>query len=238
MNCIVNIHFPFYFEGLHSVNENGVAIYSYFNNPVTVEKIALNHYYSKSREEFYSKRERGRSDTASKYTEEWFDMYDRNEEFDDGILKYREERAKIYKQPDKSHANERLLTALMKNLLPTLKPDTPPEFYRGKMETFLTCRAVAEYLKTKLADDAPAKFFEEAALVAILKSFAGMTFADARLFLRELPNLLSLPYPVVKDLRTAALNIIRQLMNTMHLNAMWKDFVELDYLKDILKIGG
>ena len=65
-----------------------------------------------------------------------------------------------------------------------------------------------------------------------------MTFADARLFLRELPNLLSLPYPVVKDLRTAALNIIRQLMNTMHLNAMWKDYVELDYLKDILKIGG
>lgn len=115
-------------------------------------------------------------------------------------------------------------------------PNTPPQFYAGKMETFLTCRAVASYLQTRLTDDAPAKLFEEAALKAILKSFAGMSLADARLLLRELPNLLSLPYPVVKELRGASLNIILQLMNIMRLNSMWRDYVELDYLQNLLKL--
>lgn len=63
-----------------------------------------------------------------------------------------------------------------------------------------------------------------------------MSFADARLLLRELPNLLSLPYPVVKDLRGACLNIIPQLMNTMRVNIMWRDYVELDYLQSLLKL--
>ena len=166
-----------------------------------------------------------------------FKVGDRNDEFDDGILTYRDERAKNFKLPDKSHANERLLNALMKNLSPTLLPNTPPNFYAGKMENFLTCRAVADYLKTKLPDDALAKFFEEAALKAILKSFTGMSFADARLFLRELPNLLNLPYSAVKDIREAARNIIPQLMNVMHLNGMWRDFVELDYINDLVKLG-
>ena len=124
----------------------------------------------------------------------------------------------------------------MTNLSPTPVPTTPPQFYAGKLETFLTCRAVAEYLKTHLTDAAPAKSFEEAALKAMLRSFAGMSLADGRLLLRELPNLLALPYPVVKDLRDACLNIIPQMMNIMRLNNMWKDYVELDYLQGLLKL--
>ena len=208
------------------------------NRPVTVEKIALNHYRCMSREEYFKRVTRGDASKpdSSRYNEEIFNKTDRNDEFDDGILKYRAERAKIYQPPDKSHAVERLFNALSKNLSPTLLPNTPPNFYAGKMETFLTCRAVSSYLKTKLTDDAPAKFFEEASLAAILKSFNGMTFADSRLLLRELPNLLSLPYPAVKDLRNACLQIIPQMMNIMHLNNMWKDYVELDYLQNLLKL--
>ncbi len=171
----------------------------------------------------------------SNYNMKAFDLYDRNEEFDDGILKYRDDRKKIYQPPDKSHAVERMFNALVKNLSPTLLPTTPPEFYRGKMETFLTCRAVSSMLKSKLVDDAPAKFFEEASIKAIIKAFNGMSFADALLLIRELPDLLSLPYPAVKDLCAAVINIIPQLMNVMHLNNMWKDFVELDYLQRLLK---
>ena len=117
-------------------------------------------------------------------------------------------------------------------------PNTPPEFYSGKLETFLTCRAVAAYLKTKLTDDTPAKFFEKASLVGILRSLIGMSFADARLFVRELPNLLNLPYPEAKDLHTAAAHIVPQMMNTMRINSMWREFVETDYINDLLKIGG
>ena len=239
INYLVNPHFPIYFEGFYSVNEKGGVVQGPSNEPVTDEKMAMNHYHTKSREEYKVKKIRGIGDRLSgdDYSEEQFNSYDRNEEFDDGILKYREARVKTYQPPDKSHANERLLTALMKNLLPTLKP-TPQDFYAGKMETFLTCRAVSSYLKTKLTDDAPAKFFEEASINAILKSMSSMTFADARLLIRELPNLLSLPYPVVNDLRVAVLNIIPQIKNIMRLNYMYKNFMDLDYLQDLLKLGG
>ena len=123
----------------------------------------------------------------------------------------------------------------MTNLSPTLVPTTPPQFYDGKIETFLTCRAVAAYLQTKLPNDVPLKFFEEASLKAILKSLGSMSFAEARLLIRELPKLLRLPYPVVKDLRNATLRIIPQLMEVMRLNIMFKDYIELDYLQDLLK---
>ena len=93
-------------------------------------------------------------------------------------------------------------------------------------------------LKSKLVDDTPAKFFEEASLKAILKSFSGMTLADARLLIRELPDLLSLPYPIVNDLRGECLKIIPQMLNVMHLNSMWKDYVELEYLQRLLKTFG
>ena len=231
-------HFFFYFEGLYAVNENGGLVRIEFNKPVTAEKIVVNHYYWKSREEYGRRYNRGRADMydAEAYKESNFTHQSCNEEFDDGILRYRAERAKNFRPPDKSHADERLFSALAKNLSPTLLPNTPPQFYAGKMETFLTCRAVASYLKTKLADDAPAKFFEEASLKAILKTVtSGMTFADARILIRELPNLLSLPYPVVKDLRQAVEQIIQGVLNTMRANLMYKNYYEFVYLQDLLK---
>ena len=230
-------HFAFYFEGVFAVNENGGIVQGAFNKPVTAEKIVMNHYSVKSREEYAKKVSRGAADHNT-YHMEAFDFNDRNEEFDDEILRYRFERAKKFKPHDMIHANERLLNALMKNLAPTLLPNTPPQFYSGKLETFLTCRAVAAYLKTRLTDDAPAKFFEKASLVGILRSLIGMSFADARLFVRELPNLLNLPYPETKDLSTAAAQIVPQMMNTMRINSMWREFVETDYINDLLKIGG
>lgn len=225
-----------YFESCHFVNENGKPVQGYNNNPVTVEKIAVNHYYTKSREEFTLKQNRGLADVVGKYGNDWFDVYDRNDEFDDGILKYRAARAKNFRPPDKGRTAERLLNALMVNLSPTLLPNTPQEFYRGKLETFLTCRASAAYLKTLLNDDTPAKFFEEAALKAIIRAINGMSLADARLFLRELPELLSLPYPAAKNIRNAALQIVPQLMNVLYMNNMWRDYSELNYLQRLLKI--
>ena len=69
-------------------------------------------------------------------------------------------------------------------------------------------------------------------------SVNGMTFADARLLIRELPNLLTLPYPVVKDLRNFSLQIISQMLNAIKTNGSWKDYVELDFIRDLIKIGG
>lgn len=240
INLIYHPHFAIYFGNCYFVNEIGTPLKPDSRNfPVTAEKIVINHYNTKSREEYLKKISRGAADGNQQlYTVDKFKYFDCNEEFDDGILRYRAERAKTFRPPDKSHADERLLNALMMNLSPTLVPTTPPQFYAGKMETFLTCRAVAAYLQTKLMDNTPAKFFEETALKAILRTLAsgGMTFADARLLIRELPNLLRLPYPVVNELRNAALQIIPRIMDVMRLNGMWKDYAELDYTQDLLKL--
>ncbi|MBR0260295.1 MAG: glycosyltransferase family 92 protein [Selenomonadaceae bacterium] len=229
-------HCANYFIDRHAVNENGKIVPSAFNVPVTVEKIVVNHYHIKSREEFAVKMKRGRADyKINTYDDAEFNSHDRNEIFDDGILKYFETR-KIYKPPDKSNVNEKLLNALMKNLSPVFLPNTPKEFYAGKLENFLTCRAVSSYLKTKLTDDAPAKFFEEASLKAILQNLSSpLNIADTLLLIRELPEILKLPYPAVKDLRGAMLQIILLLKDFFHANNMWKDFIELDYIHDLLK---
>ena len=210
---IINPHYAKYFEGKYALNSNGNkqavvlehSISYAFNKPVAYDKIVINHYLTKSREEYRVKRERGRADAkdvGSSYTDQQFKKIDHNDEFDDGILFYRDARAEIYQPPDKSHTDERLLSALERNLSPTLKIDTPLNFYAGKMETFLTCRAVANYLKTKLTDDTQVKLFEEASLKAILKALENSpSVADKELFDRELPELLKLPYPVVEELR-------------------------------------
>lgn len=240
INFLSSPHFPYYFADVYSINEIAIPVSGGYGKPVTAEKIVVNHYLCKSIEEYMQKTSRGPADgnmQVYSMRKAYLEFNDRNDEFDDGILRYRAERAKTFQPPDKSRADERLFTALATNLSPTLVPTTPPQFYAGKMETFLTCRAVAAYLKTRLTDDAPAKFFEEASLVAILRTIAsgGMSLADARLLIRELPDLLPLPYPVVNDLRGACLQIIPQMMNVMRVNWMWKDFTDLDYLQRLLK---
>ncbi len=243
---IFDPHHIVYFGGHYPVNEMGRPTFNHLNFPVTAEKIVVNHYYIKSREEFITKKTpRGWACPGKvPYDEKQFNLYDRNEEFDDGILNYRDARAKIYQPPDNSHVDERLLSALEKNLSPTLSTNTPQDFYADKMETFLTCRAVAAYLQTKLADTLQAKFYEEASLKAVLKSLDQVTLNDGRLFTRELPKLLSLPYPVVNELRAACQQVaipritgeIKKVVRGLERVDAWQYFVDLDYLQDIFNL--
>lgn len=233
-------HDPEFFEGIFRVDERPVAIPPVDSLlPIVADKIAINHYRCKSKEEFLNKLIRYHNQPVTGYMigVDIFEQFDHNDEFDDGILRYRAERAKTFRPPDLAHAYERMFNALTANLSPTLVPTTPPQFYAGKMETFLTCRAVADYLKTRLIDAAPAKFYEEAALKAIMRTLAsgGMTLADARLLLSELPNLLILPYPVVDELRKACIQIIPQIMQPFHRYNLWSEISELDYLQRLLQ---
>ena len=229
-------HCPLYIDDKYCVNENGNIVKGPFNNPVTAEKIVINHYHMKSKEEYETKISRGRP-TMIVDTRQHYDVItDRNEEFDDWILKYRNEREKIYRPFDKSALVERVLTALMKSISPMLLPNTPQNFYAGKLETFLTFCAVSSWLKDKLADDTQSKFFEETALKAITKALSSeLTLTDKVLFIKELPALLSLPYPIVKELRGGSLKIISELKEEFHSKDIWKDYIVMDYLKDILK---
>ena len=181
-------HCADYFDGFHAVNEKEIVCRGPFNRPVAFERIVVNHYYDKSYEEFVTfKRARGYADRIIEgvYSDNAFKVYDRNEEFDDSILAYRDARAKIY-QPPKARSAEDLLKALERNL--------STDSYAGKLETFLTCRAVAAYLNERT--------YEEAALKAILKALENSpSAADKQMFDKELPELLKLPYPVIEEFR-------------------------------------
>ena len=117
-----------------------------------------------------------------------------------------------------------------------MRENLSADFDKDKMETFLTCRAVSSYLRPRITNEAQAIFFEETSLVAILRTLlSGAGFTELQLFLRDLPNFLHLHYPVVEELRNISLQVISQMMDIMRINRMWKNYAELDYLRQLLK---
>lgn len=246
-------HIPTFFKGYCSINALGKVAQFYYSTPPTSEKIVVNHYLYKSREEYLMKVERGSAANINR--EKKIEAFDNekifhNKEFDDSILEYRDLRAKVYQPTDKAHTDERLLNALEKNCQQLFLTSTPPEFYEGKMETFLTCRALASYLQTKFPDNTRIKFLEKASLHAILKSLSReVSIADMNLLIRDLPNLLTLPYPIVNDLQRACmgttiykefqndiLKLLSKLMEDLHFQEnTLENFYKLDYLRDFLR---
>ena len=81
---IEQTHGVMLFDDCYSINQNGEPIQSLYNNvPPLADKIVVNHYYCKSLEEAEKRRAGKKSRFAA---------YDKNEVFDDGILKYRDSR--------------------------------------------------------------------------------------------------------------------------------------------------
>ncbi len=83
-------HCAQYFEKFYAVNEQGNVVPGYSSYPVSTEKIVMNHYSLKSREEYGKKVARGNADHFDNhYDVRNFEKNDHNEKFDDSILKYR-----------------------------------------------------------------------------------------------------------------------------------------------------
>ena len=236
-----NSHFPVYFVGNHSVNERGGRVDSYCNEPVTAERIAINHYNVKSRAEHAIKVSRGRADkgtvTASNAREgncindAWFDIYDRNEVFDDSIISYRAARAENFSIETEADRCRRMTHALTETLSDVAAGAA------SDLETALTCRAACSYLRGH-SDDVRLKIFGDAALAAVVKSLDGLTLSEAQLFISELPSLLASTSPVVDELQLAALQVVEQMMDFMREHEYWKDFADLDHLRRLIKIFG
>jgi len=215
VRAIVNPHFAYYFDGRFAVNSAGGRVAHWGNEPVLADKIVVNHYI-KSRAEFLSA-----NDDADAFVRN-----DRNEIFDAGILSYRKLRTENYRPP-KSFDREDYFQTLEKILLPAARADTPEEFFAGKLETFLTCRALAGVLRRSYPKDSRGRFMEEAALRALNRThFTRMTFAEIMMMLNALPQILVLPYPIVKNIHQNCLNFVRQLLNDFQRAARWDRFVE------------
>ena len=229
INFIDNAHYAFCFNGLSCINSDGIIDYDVSEKKiVAADKIVVNHYYVKSREEYVKKISRGAADHNSHlYSMKNFEINDRNEEFDDGILRYRAARAENFSLPDDDERFKRVAKTLTEIF---------SAYVAGKkfsMETALTCRALSAYLLEKFPDNADRwKVYEETAFAAILNSLDDLSLLDAHMLIRELPQLLCRPYPAAKSLREVAFQIINQLSDLARINKDWQFYVELNYLQD------
>lgn len=233
-----NPHFAKYFEGYSAVNSNGEEVQLFYNNPPLVDKIVMNHYSVKSKEEYLTKISRGTADNARNiYNLKKFEEDDHNEVLDDSILKYLATRKKV--EPENIKAkNQRVFNAMLRIVAPTFGKNVSKNIFQGKMETFLTCRRVAEYLRENAFNDTAGKFFEEISLEAINSTLkTTVTTADIRLLIFELPNILPLNYPAVENIRKSCLKIIPKLMETFKKPTVpsWNEFIKLQYILEMLK---
>ena len=172
VDFIGNPHFAFLLTGYRTIDEAGDFVFGSHRKPVSADKIVVNHYHCKSREEYSQRAIRGSTlrNNPSKYCEATFTRYDLNQEFDDGILKYRAERAKVHP-----------LTNLQRPLLTTVEKVLAEDI--ADMESLLTCLAVSHRVHS--AD------LVEQSLKAIVKVFADKpTLTNVQFLFKSLPNIL------------------------------------------------
>ena len=82
----VSPHYPLYRRGYIEYDENGQELAGDKSQFVSTKKIRINHYFTKSREEWIEKVARGRADITAFRDIEEFELRDRNEVFDDRLL--------------------------------------------------------------------------------------------------------------------------------------------------------
>ena len=227
-----NPHFAIYFPPFHAVNENGAVVEEHFNEPVTADKIVVNHYFTKSVEEQAIKLNRGRPTVTEKRSWDEFKIHDRNEVFDDGILKYRAARAKNFS----FESNGDRINRVVNSLVQTLKKNFSAESLEGELETFLTCRAAAEKFQIKI-DEQDA---EELALAWIYQFFShtrGLNRFELQLFTNMLPKILTRPFPVRKKiLQVIVEKILPLVCDSGKLQFDIKAFVEYERLRRLLSL--
>ena len=230
-------HFAIFFVGFKEVNAHGKDTFHAGSYPVSADKIVYNHYYIKSREEFSGRVNLGSAARTVNYKKtEWFDFYDRNEVFDDGILKYRTARAENFSLESDAAKIRRVEKTLVDTLTERSPLDAPADFFTGKLETFLTCRAVAELLGTKIGS----RSAEEFALVWLYQTLTRattITYAEVQLFIKALPKILSRPFPLTKKiLQLTCDGLIPTFCEALKKNWQWHMRTELLDLQNFLRL--
>jgi hypothetical protein len=85
-----NTHFAIYRKGYFAYNLSGEKVIGPFNLNMSNLKIRINHYFTRSKDEFIAKRNRGLSDQPGIRSLEEFEKFDRNEIYDDSMLRFSE----------------------------------------------------------------------------------------------------------------------------------------------------
>ena len=239
-----NPHFAVYLKGCEAINEKGGRVKLFFNNPPTVEKLVINHYGQKSREEYLNKVKRGAADyVANIYAKGQF-THRFNDVFDDGILNYRDTRKKNFCGeknilevfPLESHDDriQRVMDALLKNFSGENMKNVTENIFSFDIETLLTWRAVSE----KLNINFKGQYLEEFILKLICARFSkldNIDFHNGQQFVKALPEIFSRPFPVVDDIRKIAEKILSMSTEAYRMLGDWRNLEKSDYVLRLLK---
>ena len=230
-------HYAVYFGDMKSVDSRGNEISRAGNLNIATDKIVLNHYYTKSRAEFAAKVSRNDAFFASNPRRmEMFARFDRNEVFDDGIISYRAARAKNFFIEPEAERVRRVQEVLTQILTQTSPFDAPPDFFTGKLETFLTCRALAEVFGTQIGS----RSAEEFALVWIAQTLLrakSITTAEVRQFTRALPEILARPSPITRKLNHLTQEVLIPRFCAAHkVSHDWRARMEMLQLQKFLRL--
>lgn len=86
-----HVHYPTYYRGFFSVNDEGVRCDGPFNRCKETKHVRINHYFTKSKEEWIERRSRGKADTTDcndKRALNEFYEHDHNDIYDPIMLPY------------------------------------------------------------------------------------------------------------------------------------------------------
>lgn len=87
----ISPHYPLYKIGAYSVNDSdGERQYGWYCYQVAYQQIRVNHYFSKSKQEYLKKQQRGLADRVGKYEMSKFNVYDLNDIHDETMKVYSE----------------------------------------------------------------------------------------------------------------------------------------------------
>ncbi|MBR5914695.1 MAG: glycosyltransferase family 92 protein [Selenomonadaceae bacterium] len=277
VDYLFNARYATYFDGVFRVNDYSGKVNEDSDETVS-DKIIVNS-YKKIIEKEKSKPTDSSLDATKSMLESFYriKLFDdsilkyrkaRNDHF---LRNYDEMSKKLSGNIDES----KLLNVLAKTLLPNFKDynaieffkskenqlryfraisefyvSAPNEFFQNKMETFLTCFNVSLHLKETILDEIAGRFFVDATLNAICQTLCTeISTSDARLFIRELPKILPLPYQTVEILLSICAGMLDKMKDTLKNSseekknydidenemATWRKFTEIEYLQKLLK---
>ena len=145
IRMVSNPHFARFMTGAICMDEFGNVIDQMSPEDGKLERVQINHYMTKSKEEYIKKRERGRADDLEKHLEGEFKEHDRNNIEDTGlrdkwrIMRQDPNTPRVQNADPSIHDARQILQNVLTMLDPILNGDLREENFREQIEKFTTC---------------------------------------------------------------------------------------------------
>ncbi len=167
-------HFATHYWDKHSFDENIRQVAGMDNFVDKVERLRINHYFTKSEEDWILKRNKGLVAAADTYRpmEEFF-WRDKNDVFDDAIVRYRDYLTQNKVEKPSAKATEDIASIdLLNEFLNLLAQHPSAEEWSGATETLLCYWALARK-RQQAGSSTVDKLLEQTILETVLKSVSG-----------------------------------------------------------------